>query len=102
MFSTTYKLTSILLLILPSYANPIIKSDYVIGGWIPDLPGNFLSQWSPIFEDHLNALVGNSYNPPVRFHLVPVDFSTQNRAIDLITAGKLDFVCEWKYAISCL
>jgi hypothetical protein len=79
---------------VPLHSAHAVKSDYIIGGWIPDLPSIFLAQWSPIFENYLNDIVGNSFTPPIKFHLVPVDFSKHNRAIDLITAGQLDFVCE--------
>jgi hypothetical protein len=79
---------------VPLHSAHAVKSDYFIGGWIPDLPTVFLAQWSPIFENYLNDIVGNSNTPPIKFHLVPVDFSKHNRAIDLITTGQLDFVCE--------
>ncbi len=78
-----------------SYSQSLIKQEYVVGGWIPDLPENFLLQWSPIFEEYLTVTVGILYQPPIRFRLIPVDFSTENRAIDLIKEGKLDFVCEF-------
>ncbi len=74
--------------------NPLVKQEYFIGGWIPDIPENFLLQWSPIFEKYLTDVVGAQYQPPIRFRLIPVDFSPDNRAIDLIQAGKLDFVCK--------
>ncbi len=77
-----------------SYSQSLIKQEYIIGGWIPDLPENFLLQWSPIFEEYLTVSVGSLYQPPIQFRLIPVDFSTENRAIDLIKAGKLDFVCK--------
>ncbi len=78
-----------------SVSQSLIKQEYIIGGWIPDLPANFLLQWSPIFEEYLTVIVGTQYEPPIQFRLIPVDFSPENQAIDLIKAGKLDFVCEF-------
>ena len=83
-----------------SDSQSLVKQEYIIGGWIPDLPENFLIQWSPIFEEYLTVSVGTLYQPPIRFRLIPVDFSTENRAIDLIQAGKLDFVCEFDIFIA--
>ena len=88
---------AILLLVLPySFPSSIapLKQEYVIGGWIPDTEETFLLQWSPIFEDYLNKVVGQEYEPTIRFRLIPVDFTPENRAIDLINNGEIDFVCE--------
>mmetsp|Transcript_61025 Transcript_61025/g.163891 ORF Transcript_61025/g.163891 Transcript_61025/m.163891 type:complete len:90 (+) Transcript_61025:71-340(+) len=70
------------------------KTNYSIGAWIPGTTENMLSTLRPLFEDFLNEKVGNMQSPPVRFNLVPVDFTEETSSYAMIGAGKLDFLCE--------
>ena len=71
-----------------------MKREYFIGGWITDIPENFIRNWSPIFDEYLTKVVGKQYMPPIRFRLIAVDYSPDTRAVDWIKAGKVDFVCK--------
>ena len=69
------------------------KSQYVVGGFISDLPSNFLNMWRPLLETYLSESVGSLYNPPINFTLIPVDYTPETRSQVLIPQGKVDFVC---------
>ena len=86
-----------LLLLLPIAwaAPPPLKREYIIGGWAPgDIP-LLMRRWAPVFQTHLTRSIGPLYDPPIAFKLIPVDYSKQTLAMDLIRDGQaLDFVCR--------
>ena len=71
------------------------KQVYTIGGWNQRGDSEkFLREWTPLLADYLSAAVGHLYNPPIAFHLVPIDWDEGTTAEKLISEGKLDFACK--------
>mmetsp|Transcript_61106 Transcript_61106/g.164222 ORF Transcript_61106/g.164222 Transcript_61106/m.164222 type:complete len:108 (+) Transcript_61106:40-363(+) len=73
------------------------KVNYTIGAWVPGTQENMYATMRPLFEDYLNEQVGSKQNPPIRFHLVAVDYSTDTSSNSMISKGKLDFLCTENY-----
>ena len=71
-----------------------MKSEYVIGGWVPGETDIFLKLWKPVFETYLTESVGREFDPPISFHLMAVDQTKQSTTGEMVNAGKIDFLCE--------
>jgi hypothetical protein len=85
---------ALLLFLSPSSALVLLKREYAIGIWSNGDPDVVLMRWKPIFETYLTETVGRSYDPPISFRLVTVDFSEDQTTEDLITSGAIDFLCK--------
>ena len=71
------------------------QQHFVIGGWIPGTESTFLERWKPLFADYLTDAVGNLYDPPLNFTVIPVDYRLETRMTTLLSQGLLDFACEY-------
>ena len=78
-----------------------MKTEYVIGGWGPAEWSILYTKWQPIFEIYLTETVGRHYDPPISFKLVAVDQTEESSTGEMISAGKIDFLCEWLDLFSC-
>lgn len=81
------------------YPEPLLKSEYLIGGWNPgDTVADFMQRYEPIFQEYLTKEVGSMHNPPISFKLIPTDWaelgneSTTSHV--MIEEGRLDFTCK--------
>ena len=70
------------------------KQLYVVGGWSPGTAESFLVKWRPVLETYLTQEVGQLYNPPISFKLIPVDFDENSLSQYMIESGKVDFICK--------
>lgn len=70
------------------------KTRYVIGGYLSGNPSQLLRLWKPILTDYLAVTVGSSYQPPIEFELVPVDYTANTSSMQLADNGQLDFICD--------
>ena len=80
-----------------SLAQSPVKQEYLIGGFgfvAKATPVGFMNSWKPALETYLTDVVGNEYEPKIRFRLVPVDFTENTTSKRMIEAGLLDFLCE--------
>jgi hypothetical protein len=77
------------------------KTDYIVGGFSTLSQDTFMAYFKPLFETYLNENVGVLYNPRINFHLVPFDFSANNRAKDMVNAGLVDFICKLRATLKC-
>ena len=68
--------------------------DYTIGVGITGDVGTFLNEWRPLLVNYLTAKVASQYNPPLKFNIIPVDYSVNSSTSVLIPNGELDFVCK--------
>ena len=90
-----YTLLLFLTVVRASDALPPVKSQYVIGGWIPGDANGFMKKWTPVLQTYLTRTIGPLYDPPISFKLIPVDYTESTLATDRIRAGdQLDFVCK--------
>uniref|UniRef100_A0A7S0QGB5 Uncharacterized protein n=1 Tax=Cryptomonas curvata TaxID=233186 RepID=A0A7S0QGB5_9CRYP len=79
-----------------------IKTEYVIGGWIPGDSKLFLKKWRPVLETYLTDSVGPLYDPPISFKLVDVDYSEDSTSQNRIKAGQVDFVYNTPGVLGCI
>jgi hypothetical protein len=70
------------------------KLRYVIGGSSTDVSSIFIDKYRLLFETYLNDSVGSSFDPPITFSLVPVDYFPEQTSRAMFLRGELDFLCE--------
>ncbi len=77
-----------------TFHNPV-----VIGGVPLGSSSSFLKSWKPTFERYLLDTVGQAYDPPLNFSLIPL---TLSNAFEMVKGGKVHFVYSNPSLYSCL
>jgi hypothetical protein len=79
-----------------------ISSDYnpiIIGGVPLGSSSSFLKLWKPTFERYLFDTVGQQYDPPLNFSLIPL---TLSNAFQMVDDGNVHFIYSNPSLYSCL